>query len=54
VRALGACRPGQLDRDRISDWWRGRTANKLLLLAGVGAVLVYALGDIQSGFLYDG
>ena len=40
--------------DIISRWWRGRAANKILLLAGVAAVVVYALGDFLSGLLYDG
>ena len=40
--------------ETTSDWWRSRTATKLLLLAGVGAVLVYAIGDVLSGLLYDG
>jgi hypothetical protein len=38
----------------ISRWWRGRTAKKSLLLAGVAAVVVYALGDVLSGLLHDG
>ena len=38
----------------ISDWSRSRTATKLLLVAGAGAVLVYAIGDVLSGLLYDG
>jgi hypothetical protein len=38
----------------ISRWWRGRTAKKSLLLAAVAAVVVYAIGDLLSGLLYDG
>ncbi len=41
-------------RDVIPRWWRGRTAKKSLLLAGVAAVVVYAVGDVLSGLLYDG
>jgi Protein of unknown function (DUF998) len=40
--------------DVISRWWRGRTVKKSLLLAGVAAVVVYAMGDVLSGLLYDG
>lgn len=40
--------------DVISRWWRGRTVKKSLLLAGVAAVVVYAVGDLLSGLLYDG
>lgn len=40
--------------DVISRWWRGRTVKKSLLLAGVAAVVVYAIGDFLSGLLYDG
>ena len=38
----------------ISRWWCGRTAKKSLLLTGVAAVVVYAIGDVLSGLLYDG
>jgi hypothetical membrane protein len=40
--------------DVISRWWRSRTVTKSLLLAGVAAVVVYAIGDVLSGLLYDG
>jgi hypothetical membrane protein len=40
--------------DAISHWWRGPAANKVLLKAGVAAVVVYAVGDVLSGLLYDG
>ena len=40
--------------DMISDWWRGRTATKLLLVAAAGAVLVYTIGDVLAGLLYEG
>ena len=40
--------------DAISHWWRGPAANKVLLMAGVAAVVVYAVGDVLSGLLYDG
>jgi len=32
----------------------GRAVDKLLLLAGAAAVIVYAIGDVLSGVLYDG
>ena len=32
--------------DAISHWWRGPAANKVLLMAGVAAVVVYAVGDV--------
>jgi hypothetical membrane protein len=38
----------------ISRLWRGRAAKKSLLLAAVAAVVVYAIGDVLSGLLYDG
>lgn len=38
----------------ISHWWRGRAGKMSLLLAGVAAVAVYAIGDVISGLLYDG
>jgi hypothetical membrane protein len=40
--------------DAMSRWWRGPAANKLLLMAGAAAVVVYAVGDVLSGLLYDG
>jgi len=40
--------------DVISRWWRGRTAKKSQLLAGVAAVAVYVIGDFLSGLLYGG
>jgi len=40
--------------DVISRWWRSRTVTKSLLLAGVAAVVVYAIGDVLSALLYDG
>jgi len=40
--------------DVIARWWRGRTVKKSLLLAGVAAVVMYAVGDVLSGLLYDG
>jgi hypothetical protein len=35
-------------------WWHRPTATKLLLLSGIAAVAVYAIGDVVSGLLYDG
>jgi hypothetical membrane protein len=40
--------------DVISRWWQSRTAKKSLLLAGVAAVVVYAIGDVLSGLVNDG
>jgi hypothetical membrane protein len=40
--------------DVISRWWRGRTLQTCLLLAGVAAVVVYVIGDVLSGLWYDG
>jgi hypothetical membrane protein len=37
-----------------SSGWRTRTATKTLLLAGIASVVVYGLGDLASGLLYDG
>jgi Protein of unknown function (DUF998) len=48
VSSAGSC------SDVIHRWWRGRTAKKTLLLAGVAAVVVYAIGDVLSGLLYHG
>jgi hypothetical membrane protein len=48
VSSAGSC------GDVIHRWWRGRTAKKTLLLAGVAAVVVYAIGDVLSGLLYHG
>jgi hypothetical protein len=38
----------------LSRAWRGRTAIKLLLIAGAAAAGVYVVGDILSGLLYEG
>jgi hypothetical membrane protein len=38
----------------MSRWWRGPVTNKVLLLAGIAAVVVYVIGDLLSSFLYDG
>lgn len=35
-------------------WWHSRTARNWLLLAGIASVVVYAVGDLASGLLYDG
>jgi hypothetical protein len=40
--------------DVMSPWWRGPAAKKSLLLAAVAAVVVYTIGDVLSGLLYDG
>jgi hypothetical membrane protein len=38
----------------MSRWWRGPVTNKVLLMAGIAAVVVYVIGDLLSSFLYDG
>ena len=38
----------------MSSWWRGSAAKKVLLMAGIAAVVVYNAGDVLSGLLYDG
>jgi hypothetical membrane protein len=40
--------------DVMLGGWRSRTAGKALLVAGIAAVGVYALGDLLSGLLYQG
>jgi hypothetical protein len=35
-------------------WWQSQRAVKALLAAAVAAVVVYAVGDLISGLLYDG
>ena len=40
--------------DAMSHWWRAPAAHKVQLVAGVAAVVVYAVGDVLSGLLYDG
>jgi hypothetical protein len=38
----------------ILGWWQSQSAVKALLFAGVAAVVVYGVGDLVSGLLYDG
>jgi Protein of unknown function (DUF998) len=40
--------------DVMARVWRSRTAGKALLVAGIAAVGVYAVGDLLSGLLYEG
>jgi hypothetical membrane protein len=40
--------------DVMLGGWRSRTAGKALLVAGIAAVGVYAVGDLLSGLLYEG
>jgi Protein of unknown function (DUF998) len=40
--------------DVMARAWRSRTAGKALLVAGIAAVGVYAVGDLLSGLLYEG
>lgn len=35
-------------------WWRQRATTNVLLMAGILAVVAYAVGDLLSGVLYDG
>jgi hypothetical protein len=45
---------GESRGDVMSGWWDGRIAKTLLLMSGIVAVVVYAIGDIVSGLLYGG
>jgi hypothetical protein len=38
----------------VSRWWHRPSTKKLLLVAAIPAVVVYAIGDVLSGVLYDG
>jgi hypothetical protein len=38
----------------ISRWWRSRAAKKALVSAAIVAVVLYVLGDVLSGLMYDG
>lgn len=38
----------------MSGWWHSRRTTKHLLLGAVPAVVIYGLGDLLSGLLYDG
>lgn len=38
----------------MSRWWQGRSATKALLVAGIASVVVYGLGDVVAGLLYEG
>jgi hypothetical protein len=38
----------------IQHAWQGQRLRRWLLFAGIGAVTVYAVGDLVSGLLYDG
>jgi hypothetical protein len=38
----------------VSGWWRSPRTTKLLLFAAIPSVVVYVIGDILSGLLYDG
>lgn len=40
--------------DVTSRAWRGRTARRALLIAGIVAVGVYVVADLLSGLLYEG
>ena len=41
-------------REVTSRWWHSRTATTALLWAGIAAVVLYVIGDLVSGLLYDG
>jgi hypothetical membrane protein len=38
----------------VARWWHSRMATQALLVAGIASVVVYGLGDLASGLLYDG
>lgn len=38
----------------ISRAWRSRTTTRALLFAGIAAACVYVVGDLVSGFIYNG
>lgn len=38
----------------VPRWWHSRLATKALLVAGIASVVVYGVGDLASGLLYDG
>jgi hypothetical membrane protein len=38
----------------LRSWWRTGMASKGLLVAAIASVVVYGLGDLASGLLYDG
>ena len=40
-------------REVVSGWWHSRRTTKLLLLAAIPAVVVYGIGHLISGLLYD-
>jgi hypothetical protein len=42
------------NREGMLSWWRSQRAVKVLLVAAVAAVVVYGVGDLVSGLLYDG
>ena len=53
VRDLGGARWIQCKRGVV--WgWRGPMTNKILLMAGIAAVVVYVIGDLLSALLYHG
>ncbi|MGE5243567.1 MAG: DUF998 domain-containing protein [Betaproteobacteria bacterium] len=45
---------GDSSQSVTANGWHGRTATKALLIAGIAAVVVYAIGDIVSSLLYNG
>jgi hypothetical membrane protein len=38
----------------MTVWWHTQNATKVLLLSGIAAVVVYGIGDLVSGLLYEG
>lgn len=38
----------------MSGWRRGPVTNRVLLMAGIAAVVIYVVGDLLSALLYDG
>jgi hypothetical membrane protein len=39
--------------EAVSGWWHSPRTTRLLLLAAIPAVVVYGIGDLVSGLLYD-
>lgn len=38
----------------VRGWWRSRRAQTALILGGIVSVVLYGLGDLASGLLYQG
>jgi hypothetical membrane protein len=53
-RAMDTSASNESLGDVASRRWRGPVTNVVLLMAGIAAVVVYVIGDLLSGLLYDG